>query len=309
VSYPLRLSEESLQSDFRGISPALADMGFLQRVNHATEAECPGCERTCLETVTPSEGKLYISCPHGEAVGIIEVKKAQINRFEVALKPILEWMAKELNVSSGVQPVKDGESWFLGKRKGGESSAHFYFLRSDSPDQAAKFNDKVQKENPVVLWLGETPHTGAFPENIVPLEEVFEVRGKSFFLNRRLLSKLPSAPRHTVGAGTILLDKNIALEKTGEVPYLLFEREGNVFQQRKRIRPQAFGLIRFLHTVRTKRENAFTLQTLADRLSIANKRTVSTRIREINDLCDEMDAKPIFHKFPGDKWGLNPNLV
>lgn len=283
-------------------------MGFLQRVNHATEADCPGCERACLETVTHSEGKFYISCPHGEGVGPIEVRKAQINRFEVGLKPILEWMAKELNLSEGVHPIKEGESWFIGKRKGGDASTHFYFLRSDSPDQAAKFNDKVQKENPVVLWLGETPHTGIFPKNIVPLDEVLEVRGKSFFLNRLLLSRLPSAPRHAVGAGTILLDKNIALEKSGEVPLLLFEREGNVFQHKKRIRPQTFELIRFLHTMRTRKENAFTLQDLADRLSIANKRTVSTRLVEINDLCAEMDARPIFHKFPGHRWGINPSL-
>lgn len=308
VSYPLRLSEESLQTDFEGIAPLLEKEGLLQRVDPITEVECPGAPPACLKTVTPHENKFYINCDCEEGVGLIEVKKSQINRFEVALKPLLEWMGKELNLSGEVQPVKDGESWFMGKRKGGVTSAHFYFLRTYSPDQADKFNNKVQKENPIILWLGQPPHTGLFPKNIVPMEDVLEARKKALFLNRNLLSMLPTAPRHPLGGKTILLDKNIALEKEGEVPFLLFEREGNFFQQRKRIRPQAFELIRFLHAMQTKKENAFTLQTLAERLSISNKPTVSDRIREINDLCAEMDAHLIFHKFPGDKWGLNQML-
>lgn len=308
MSHPLRLSEESLRADFRGIAPILADQGFLQRVNHVTEAECPGAPPACLKTVTPCEGKLYINCDCEEGVGLIEVKKAQINRFEVALKPLLEWMGNELNLSGGVRPVQEGESWFIGKRKGRETASHFYFLRTDSPDQAVKFNDRVQKENPLILWLGEPPHAARFPKNIIPLDEVLEARKKTFFLNRRLLSEVPATPRHALGDKTIQLEKNIALEKDGIVPYLLFERDGNLFLHRKRIRPQAYEMIRFLHTMRTKKENAFTLEAFADRLSITNKRTVSTRIREINDLCAEMDSKSIFHKFPAEKWGLNPVL-
>ena len=132
-----------------------------------------------------------------------------------------------------------------------------------------------------------------------------ESRKGGFFLNRRVLSKFPATPCQPLGKETILLDKNIAHEELDEVPDLLCKRNGNVFLYKSRIRPQAFELICSLHTVRDKNENAFTLQTLADRLSVANKRTVSTRIREVNDICNQMDAKAVFRKLPGDKWGLN----
>ncbi len=286
----------------------MVDQGFLQRVDHVTEAECPG-SRACLKTVAPLGGKLYINCDCEEGLGLIEIKKAHVNRFEVALKALLEWTAKELALSGGVQPVQDGESWFIGKKKGGEASAHFYFVRTDSPDNAVKFNDRVQKDNPVILWLGQPPHTGLFPKNIIALEDVLEARKKGLFLKRSLLSKVPASSRYPLDAKTILLDKNIGLKKVGEVPYLLFERDGNLFKLPKRIRPQAFDMIRFLHTMRDKRENAFKLEVFAERELVAQKRTASDRIRQINNLCDELDARPIFHKFPGDKWGLNPSLA
>jgi len=221
----------------------LADMGSLQKAEHVTEAECPGAAMACLKTVTPLKVKLYINCDCEEGVGLVEIPKARVNRIEVSLKPILDWMAKELGLSGGVQTVQDGQSWSLGKKKGGESSAHFYFLRTDSHEQATKFNDHVHKENPVVLWLGQSPHTRIFPKNIIPLEDVLGARKKVFFLNRKLLSKVPRSSRHALRDKTILLDQNIALQMDGTIPCLLFEREGNIFHQRKRIRPQVFEMI------------------------------------------------------------------
>jgi len=307
ASHPLRLSEETLQADFGKIAPLLADHGFLQRVDPLTEAECPGAPNACLKTVTPHLGKLYITCDCEEGVGLIEVPKSRLNRLQLDLKAVLTWMAKELGLSGDVEPVQDGESWFLGKKKG-DTSAHFYFVRTDSHEQAAKFSESVQKESPVVFWLGERPHTGLLPKNLIPAGEAMEPRKKSFFLNRDLLTKAKASARQALSGKAILLDENIGMEKEGEVPFLLFEREGQSFNQRRRIRPQAFDMIRFLHTMRTKKENAFNLDQFVERALVSNKRTASDRIRGINDLCAEVDAKPIFHKFPGDKWGLNPLL-
>jgi len=286
----------------------LADMGFLKKADHITEVECSGTAMACLKTVTPHEGKLYINCDCEEGVGLIEITKAHVDRSEVDLKFILDWMAQELNLSGGVTPVQNGESWFLGKRKGNESSAHFYFLRSDSHDQVTKFNDHVHKENPIILWLGQPPHTGIFPKNIISLGDALDARREVLFLNRKLLSKVPRNAQHALGGKAIILDQNIAMQIVGDVPYLLFEREGNVFLRQKRIRPQAFEIIRFLHAMQRKKENAFKLGDFVERGFVGEKRTASSRIREINDFCAEMDTKPIFHKFPGDKWGLNPNL-
>lgn len=307
ANHPLRLSEETLQADFGKIAPLLANHGFLQRVDYLTEAECPGAPNACLKTVTPHQGKLYITCDCEEGVGLVEVPKSRLSRFQLDLKAVLEWMAKELGLSGGVEPVQDGESWFLGTKKG-DTSAHFYFLRTDSHEQAAKFSETVQKEGPVVLWLGQRPHTGILRKNLIPAGEAMEPRKRSFFLNRDLLTKAKPSASHAPNGKSILLDENIGMEKESEVPFLLFEREGQTFQQRRRIRPQAFDMIRFLHTMRTKKEKAFKLEQFVERELVSNKRTASDRIRGINDLCAELDAKPIFHKFPGDKWGLNPNL-
>jgi len=306
ASHPLRLSEETLQADFGKIAPLLADHGFLKRVDHLSEAECPGAPNACLKTVTPHQGKFYINCDCEEGVGLVTVPKSCLSRVQLDLKAVLEWMSKELGLSGDVEPVQDGESWFLGNKA--DASAHFYFLRTDSHEQAAKFSETVQKQSPVVLWLGQRPHTGTLPKNLIPAGEAMEPRKKSFVLNRDLLAKAKASARHAVGGKTILLDEHIGMEKEGEVPYLLFEREGSTFTHRKRIRPQAFDLIRLLHGTRNQKTNAFKLGDFVERGLVGSKRTASDRIREINDYCAEFEAKPIFWKFPGDKWGVNPNL-
>ena len=307
ANHPLRLSEETLQADFGKIAPLLADHGFLQRVDPLTEAECPGAPNACLKTVTPHLGKLYITCDCEEGVGLVEVPKSRLNRFQLDLKAVLTWMAKELGLSGDVEPVRDGESWFLGNKA--DASAHFYFLRTDSHEKAARFSETIQKQSPVVLWLGERPHTGILPKNLIPAGEAMEPRKKSFVLNRDLLAKAKPSPGHAIGAKAIILDEQIGMEMVNGVPYLLFERDGSAFNRKKRIRPQAFELIRFLNTMRTKKDNAFTLGELLDRQLFSTKTIASTRISEIIAICDDFEAKGIFHKFPGAKWGLNPSLT
>lgn len=311
MSYPLRLSEESLQADYGEISPALVKVGAIQPAGYVTDVECPG-HSACLKTFSPHNGKFYINCECEEGMGLVEVNKAKITRFEVALKSLLEWIAIELNLSGGVQPVreedKEGTIWSLGKRRGGKSAVHFYFHRTTSPDQAHKFSREVQKENPIILWLGEQPHTGLFPKNIILLEDAIESRKTGLFLNRRLLSKLPATPRHFVGANTILLGKNMAMEMKGEIPFLLFDCQGETFKHQERIRPQAYRMIRFLYDVRNRKEHAFNLDTFVERGFVTAKTVASDRIREIRAICEEKDVEHIFYAFPDNKWGLNPML-
>jgi hypothetical protein len=147
------------------------------------------------------------------------------------------------------------------------------------------------------------------PNNIIALEDVLEARKKGLFLKREVIFKVTTTSRYPLGDKTLLLDKNIALEKDGDVPHLLFERNGAIFKHKRRIRPQAFEMIRFLYTMRNKQEKTFKLEEFAERGIVGNKRTASDRIRGINDICAEVDIQPIFHKFPGHKWGLNPNLA
>lgn len=311
MSYPLRLSEESLQADYGEISPALVKVGAIQPAGYVTDVECPG-HSACLKTFSPHNGKFYINCDCEEGMGLVEVNKAKITRFEVALKSLLEWIAIELNLSGGVQLVreedKEGTIWSLGKRRGGKSAVHFYFHRTTSPDQAHKFSREVQKENPIILWLGEQPHTGLFPKNIVPLEDVLKSRKTGLFLNRNILSKLPNTPRHAAGENTIVLGKNMGMEKQGESHYLLFDREGDTFRFRERIRPQAYRMIRFLYDVRNRKEHSFNLDVFVEREFVTAKTVASDRIREIKAICEEKEAEHIFHAFPDNKWGLNPLL-
>lgn len=308
ASHPLRLSEETLEAEFGLVAPLLARLRIIERLDDCTEAECPGGPNACLKTVTPHRGRLYVTCDCEEGVGLVTVPNSSLSRVQLDLKGLLSWLAKELSLTGGVQPIADGESWFLGRSRGGQEGTRHYFLRSDSAGEARKFLDSLQQERPIVYWLGERPHKGIFPKNLISLDEAIEPRKTGFVLNRDVLSKAKTTARHTASGKALILDEHIGMDKEGEVPFLLFDREADAFQHKKRIRPQAFELIRFLHTMRTKKDRAFTLGELLDRQLFSTKTIASTRIREINDICADYEAKPLLHKFPGEKWGLNPNL-
>lgn len=116
------------------------------------------------------------------------------------------------------------------------------------------------------------------------------------------------SPSKTINSNFTLLDTHIALEKEDQQWYIHFERTGNKFKYRYKINPQAGRLIQHCFQIRNYSENAKTLEAFSAAGLAANKRTISSKIKEVNDLCKKRNQKPIFHKFEKNKWGFNSDL-
>jgi len=112
-----------------------------------------------------------------------------------------------------------------------------------------------------------------------------------------------------VSAIAYISDKKIKAERQGlkKVPMdQVVERTGNEFKYQDKIKLQAASLIQHCFQIRNYSENAKRLDDFSKAGLAANKRTISTKIKEVNDLCKKRNQKPVFHKFENEKWGFNP---
>jgi hypothetical protein len=83
----------------------------------------------------------------------------------------------------------------------------------------------------------------------------------------------------------------------------------NGFEKEVSIRPQTYKIINAAYGVRHRDPSGLTLFEFCHPRKIAqNDRTISTRINELNKLCENQSITLILTKFPDDRWGLNRNL-
>jgi len=109
--------------------------------------------------------------------------------------------------------------------------------------------------------------------------------------------------------GDIELDRHIWLHQEDDKCYLLLNKKGNGFEKRISIRPQTYKIIRAAHGVRPRDPSGLKLSEFCHPRKIAkNDQTISTRIKELKELCEEHGVSQILTKFPGDRWGLNRSL-
>jgi len=107
----------------------------------------------------------------------------------------------------------------------------------------------------------------------------------------------------------IELDKHIWLHQEENKCYLLLNKKGNGFEKRVSIRPQTFKIIRAVYGIRHKDPFGLKLIEFCHPRNIAaNDQTISTRIKELKQICEKHGITQILTKFPGDRWGLNRKL-
>lgn len=109
-------------------------------------------------------------------------------------------------------------------------------------------------------------------------------------------------------AGDIELDKHIVLHKEGLHAFLFLQKKNQGYEHKVGIRPQMAKIIEFMYQVRLYNEFSFKLDALKGKGFAMNKHTISTRIKDINDLCDEYHITRILTKYTDHTWGLNKNL-
>jgi hypothetical protein len=308
ASHPLLLSEKALEDDFPALYEALRKSNFLKQAEPSKEAECPATPNGSYHIVFPHNGKLAVNCDCQEGVGIAEVDRKTVIRWEVSLASLLGWIADELKLTKDFQPSDGGAIWLVGTKEQGGQTFHFYFLRTDKIAHATDMLGRLQKPNPIAFWLGDTPHTGYVPANLISLAEELTLKKSALSFNPAAIKKMFPKGQHTK-TGDIELDTHIVLrQESEEIHYLLLVQEEKRYQHKERIRPQASRMIRLVYDLRTYKDNTHSLDDFVVRDMVKEKRTASTRIKEINTLCSDYEVKPIFHKFHDDKWGLNPDL-
>jgi len=266
--------------------------------------DCPEGPEECFVDVCIDEGVFYASCCRNDVpMMVIEPEKVKCVRTD--MQRLCHWMATQYEFVPEPKEVNQW-TWFLGKYGDGyRVYMHFDNTPSHAEEQLMTINKQNQKV--VLLWLGDTPHEGVFSKNIVSFWDAFECRSNDVLLNSVPIMSVINQ-RNIAISGDLELDQDIVLHTEGNQKFLFFNREKQGFKHKISIRPQAARIIEFLHTVSSNAENAFALGDLLGRKFAANKNTISTRIKEINDFCSQYHVKAIFFKYMGDKWGLNQQL-
>jgi len=255
------------------------------------------------------DGAFYATCECHEDIGLIEVDPSQLNHSKLSPNNFCLWLAKELGTDN---QIKQEESllWSIGKCDARGVSTQGYVFFSDSHDEVVAVSDKIKKRysNHLVIWFGKAHITAITTQRLVSFWEMVSVKNNTLGIDLECLLDHLSTSK-TINSNFTLLDTHIALEKEGKQWHIHFERTGNEFKYHDKIKPQAARLIQHCFQIRNYSENAKTLDDFSKAGLAANKRTISTKIKEVNDLCKKRNQKPVFHKFEDDKWGFNPALT
>lgn len=313
ASYPLKLSEASLEEELPGLLPVLNKSGFLQPDQPGLEVICPALPKSCLVTAEPINNRYYVHCECSEEVGLVQIDPKELRRFRFDLPAFLNWLTSAAVINADFKEIESGELWYLGEKTLEGQTAKVYFSRTQNSDGVLGLQRELRKDGnpPIIFWLGETPHRGQFTPGLLSLPEIVSVSERGFALDRKSLERLFKKRLIAAAKGDIPLDREIVLRKKGQKCFLLFGQEGNnQFVEEVPILPQAYKIIRHLYQIRRNKTNAESLAELRDTRRLASQRsTISNRIAEINQLCERRNTPKIFHSFPANKWGLNPTLT
>ncbi len=312
ASYPLKFSEVSLEEELSGLLPPLKKAGFLQPDQPGLEVFCPALPKNCLVTAERMNGRYYVHCECSEEVGLVKIDPKELRRFRFDLRAFLNWLLSAAVIDADFKEIESGELWYLGEKTLKGETAKAYFSRTQNPDGVLELQRELHKNGnpPIIFWLGETPHRRHFPPGLLSLPELVSVSERGFALDRKSLESLFRKRLIVVAHGDIFLDDEIALRKKGGKCYLLFKQEKkNQFLNEAPIYPQDYKIIRHLYQIRRYQNRAESLAEMRDRRLAIHRGQISRTIKKVNEICKKFNAITIFHKFPTDKWGLNPILT
>lgn len=108
------ITEEILNQEFNLIIPIFKESSILKEAEHSLDVACPGCENQCLETAQNVNERFYISCPNKDDMGLIEVNKSLLIKYQFSITGFLNWIAKSLNVQPEIEEIEENNSWLIG---------------------------------------------------------------------------------------------------------------------------------------------------------------------------------------------------
>ncbi len=306
-SHPLKLSVNEWQDEFGEVYPALKALDLLKPSQSSKQVLCPNCDDHYVDVIVQN-GRFYAVCDQDASAGRMPIDASQLSQERFDFDGFWVWLAGGCGLLADIAEVEDRFAWRLGSAGKSDTPTFFYCVRSADIDEVSNFAGRIASQRAVVLWLGERLVSGHYSENIVFLVDLISVSDKTLTVNKALLKPFMDE-KFFSKSGDIELDKHIVLHRKADKCYLLLNKKGNSFEKEVKIRPQTYKIINAVYGVRRKDPSGLTLAEFCYPRKIAdNDRTISTRINELNKLCEKEEIKPILTKFQGERWGLNRNL-
>lgn len=303
---PLSLSVDEWKSEFGEVYPALKKLDLLKPSESSKQVLCPKCQDHFVDVIFQNK-KAYAVCDEDDGVGRMLIDASQLSQERFDFEGFLKWTAKAFGLQDGFDEVKNeaGYAWMMGALGKSDSPAMVYCARTVDIDEVVDFLGRLNDPKAVVFWLGEKPAVGQYPENIVPLLDLISVSPEALKAKKALLKPFQDE-KVFAKSGDIELDKNIMLRRKKDKCFLLLNKKGNGFEKEVSIRPLWYGIIKAAHGRVKANPYGLKLDEFVYPRKVAeNKRTISTGIKKINELCGEQGITQILTKDNEDRWGLN----
>jgi hypothetical protein len=306
-THPLKLSVDEWKGEFGDVYPALQALSLLKPSQASKQALCPNCSDHYVDVI-PQNDRFFAVCDKDASAGRMEINAFQLSQEKFDFDGFLAWLAGECGLEGDIAEAEDVFAWRLGSLGKSDTPTIFYCVRGADLEEINDFVGRVSDQKSVLFWFGEKPAVGYYPENIVSLADLISVSGRALTAQKVLLKPFLDE-KFFAKSGDVELDKHIVLHRKGQQCYLLLNKKGNGFEKKIPIRPQTYKIINAVYGVRRKDPSGLTLFEFCHPRKIAqNDRTISTRINELNKLCEDHGITQILTKFPDDRWGLNRNL-
>jgi len=272
---------------------------FFQKSSPTKEIECSLCENNHFVKVVKIKDRFYINC---DETGLLKkLDNAELLSYKINPIGVCTWLISQLSLEGNIEEI-DEEYLYLGKTTGGDPNFNIYLVFTDNFEIVEKIYETLTNKPKILLWCGDTPHRKAIIKNIIPLHQLFQIKNNHLEINKQPFTDILA----TISLRAIektKLRNDIEIKKEDERHYLLLGKNKslNIYNHTEAISPQSY---RLLETFDTKNTD-LTLQDLVDESVAMNKRTVSTRIKDVNALCKKSGVEPILRKTDKTHWKLN----
>lgn len=302
--YPFKISQWELEKDFYAVFDLLKQLNILKETESDLMVQCSTCRN--YHQAHKYKQKYIIVCDTIPDAGFEVVEKEKIIQYKFQFSNLVKWLSSNIELGTEWREQETGKLWFIGNKHFGGNLYNFYLLRSDDINEVQQTQTSLNTSNPIILWLGEKPHQAVINPLIISLLDLIDIKDDGLVFDKaHLYAHLPD--KLTAQQGDIELDKHILLSDNDGYNLLLV-KDSNQYLYKVSIREQAYHIISFFYTIRKQEKRTYSGKDLEGRPFLANARTLSTRIKEINEVCSNYSLKPIFHKFPNNQYSLNPNL-
>ena len=303
---PAVITDEEIEPYKRDFD-ILLNLGVFQKVSDPQHIWCKTCQNESVEVHYVKEGRAFTLCTQDEYAERDYFDPQTLKQWRFDTPPFISLFLKAIGVGQQ-SPTENiaGLLWDLGTQKVNGAGYHLFFCRSINDIEKPKLSIITNLPHSVVFYTG-TPKV-ALPDKVllVPIADLIQkITSKGFSINKELLEQFFPMGVYATKEGAIELDDNFVLQDN----YLLFEPlRGGVFKkQSARLRPLASRIINHLFGIRTYQKNAKSLDELAEALA-STKVSISNEIGRIEKVSTDNNLQAILHKYPNDKWGINPQL-